>query len=361
MPAGIAVAVVSPMPPERGGISQSSRMLADALEGLGHAVTSITWRKHYPKRLYPGEAPSDPSPSTRQHRMLSWYNPLTWIRAGRIAATSDVVVFAWVTPWDAIPYWTVATVARTRSVAVIHNLKPHESMVMSKWLTRLFVRRLTACVTFSDFVATEVAHQFPNLTISANTLPGILAASQASGPPKRPPLLLIHPGFIRSYKGPDIAIEAVAMARTMGVDVRLRIVGDAWEDSHQLRALGHRLGLDGHLSLDTRYLSDDDLLAEIAGCHALLLPYRSATQSGLIPLALAIGRPVIVTDVGGLASQIRPGVNGMVAASTDAPAVAQAIVDLNNAYDQMDTTSHDDTTWAAIAHALIESGNAAAS
>lgn len=346
------------MPPERGGIAQSSRMLADAVEGLGHTVTSIAWRKHYPKRLYPGEIPPDPSPSTRHHRMLSWYNPLTWIRAGRLAATSDVVVFAWVTPWDAIPYWTVAKVARTRSVAVIHNLKPHESMLMTGWLTRLFMRRLAACVALSDFVATEVVHRFPDLQVTATTLPKILAASQAPEPPNRPPLWLIHPGFIRSYKGSDIAIQAVAMARAQDVDVRLRIVGDAWEDSAKLRELGHRLGLDEHLSIETRYLSDDDLLAEIAESHALLLPYRSATQSGLIPLALATGRPVIVTDVGGLASQIRPGINGIVAASTDAAAVAQAIVDLNNAYDHMDATPHDDTTWTEIAETLIVSSAA---
>ena len=169
-----------------------------------------------------------------------------------------------------------------------------------------------------------------------------------------PPLRLVHPGYIRDYKGPDIAIEACTLARSQGVDVNLRIVGEAWTDTAELRALVASLGLTTEVSIDDGYLSDDDLIDAVLDSHAVILPYRSASQSGIVPLALAANRPVIVTDVGGLVEQVQRGHNAVIAKDAHPASVADAIRTLVREYETLaEATAGPDTGWEELATIIL--------
>ena len=59
-----------------------------------------------------------------------------------------------------------------------------------------------------------------------------------------------------------------------------------------------------------RWLSDAEISSLVAAARFVVLPYNSATQSGVIPLASAFGTPAIASDTGGLAEQVVDGETG---------------------------------------------------
>jgi glycosyltransferase involved in cell wall biosynthesis len=75
-----------------------------------------------------------------------------------------------------------------------------------------------------------------------------------------------------------------------------------------------------------RYLADEEVEAVFRAADVAVLPYRSATQSGVTHVAYALGVPVITTDVGGLAETVVAGETGLVVPPEDPGALAEAIV-----------------------------------
>jgi D-inositol-3-phosphate glycosyltransferase len=354
-PRPLTVVVVSPLPPDRGGIAHTSDRIVEAMRAQGHSVEAIAWRRHYPRMLYPGETTPIRGSSSRDTLfMLEWYNPLTWWRASRIARRSDVVVFAWVTAWDAFPYWVIAFGSRTRCVAIVHNDEPHERLPFAATLTKVFLRRVDRVVALSQTVARGLQSRWPWLDPVVGSHPPSFDIAPRPAP-SMPPLRLVHPGYIRDYKGPDIAIRACALARSRGTDVSLRIVGESWTDIEDLRDLITELDLAGDVRIDDGYLSDDDLVDAVLDSHAVILPYRTASQSGLVPLALAAHRPVIITAVGGLVEQVQPGYNAVVADQPTPECVAKAIDALAADYPELaSATTEPDMGWDRLATILLE-------
>ena len=108
-------------------------------------------------------------------------------------------------------------------------------------------------------------------------------------------LRLLFFGFIRPYKGLDVALDALAELRDRGVRHRLTVVGEPWDASESWRDRVAERGLEDQVDLHLRYAADTEVSDLLAKHHAALLPYRSATQSGIAPIALAAGRPVVAT------------------------------------------------------------------
>jgi glycosyltransferase involved in cell wall biosynthesis len=317
-------------------------------------VEAIGWRHHYPKRLYPGTATSVPRRQGSIDFRLSWFNPLSWFSAGWSARRSTRLIFAWVTPVDAIPYWVISIVAGVPTTAIVHNIEPHERLPMSRSLTALFLRRLDRAVAHSDTVREGILDIRPDLDVEVVPHPPNIEVDPTDHPTPTTPFRLVQPGFVRTYKGADLAIDALAEVRARGLDANLTIVGEFWDvDPDALRLRAHGLGLDDHVTVIDRYVGDEDLIGQIAESHAVVLPYRSATQSGLIPLALAAGRPVVTTDVGGLAEQVENGVNAVVAPRAIAGDLADGIERVHADYDlYVSAAQRYDVGWSAVADAL---------
>ncbi len=61
------------------------------------------------------------------------------------------------------------------------------------------------------------------------------------------------------------------------------------------------------VTVEPRWVPDSEIAGLVAAARAVVLPYREASQSGVLPIALALGVPVVATDVGGLAEQMGGG------------------------------------------------------
>jgi hypothetical protein len=101
---GARITYIGPVPPFRGGIAQHGARTVQALIDAGRPVEVLSWARQYPKALYPGrerDPAAKPFPGARF--LLRWWDPVSWVRAGRRARRGDLMVFPWVTPVQAPP------------------------------------------------------------------------------------------------------------------------------------------------------------------------------------------------------------------------------------------------------------------
>jgi glycosyltransferase involved in cell wall biosynthesis len=201
---------------------------------------------------------------------------------------------------------------------VCHNVVPHEPMPLAHMLTSRLLRLGDAVLVH----ATSEAELAARLCPSANVVRAFHPARPAPAwipPPGRARLLAF--GYVRPYKGMSDLLAALVQLP----GAQLRIVGRFWEPVARYERLVKRLGLQDRVILEDRYVGDGEVPALFASCDVVVCPYRQASQSGVVHLAYAHGRPVAATRAGGLAESVLEGRTGAIADVQDTGALADAI------------------------------------
>ncbi len=338
-PRPVKIAIAGPAHPYKGGAAQHTTALAHRLTAAGHQVVLVSWTAQYPKLLYPGQLTVD-TPELplfgATERVLAWYRPDGWWRAGRRLAREgfDALVLCVVTPIQAPAYQALARAARAAGcpvLALCHNVLPHEGRAFDRPLMAALLRRVDAVVVHSDAEAAVAASlttapvqvavmppHLPGVTLAPGPAPGL-----AAGPAPRPAhRRLLFFGIVRPYKGLDVLIQALAQATPA---VALTVAGEIWEGRDGLLRLIADLGLTGRVTLAEGYVPAADIAALFATADALVLPYRSATASQNPLLAFQYGVPVIATRAGSIPASVTDGVNGLLCTPGDAADLARAI------------------------------------
>ena len=140
-----------------------------------------------------------------------------------------------------------------------------------------------------------------------------------------PPWRLIAVGRASPEKGFDVLLDALHIARREGTDVTLEIVGDG-PDRAALEARSAQLGLVDAVRF-VGPLARADLYERMAAAHAVVVPSRREGLGLVAVEALALGRPVIASRVGGLSEVVTPG-TGILVAPADQAALARALESL---------------------------------
>ncbi|UFN48338.1 glycosyltransferase [Roseomonas sp. OT10] len=210
-------------------------------------------------------------------------------------------------------------------VPAIHDAAPHpgDPALFWDWRLRTELGAARAALTFSRAVEERVARLRPGLPLLRMPLGAHLPGGGAAPrPPDAAPAgqAFVFFGRLRAYKGLDLLRDAFTLLRQRRPEARLRIVG---EGDAEACAPG-LAGLPG-VTLEQRWVPDGEMAALLAGAWAVVLPYREASQSGVLPLALALGVPAVATPVGGLAEQIGEGRGGLLAAAATPAALAEAM------------------------------------
>lgn len=325
------VAVVGPTHPFKGGIAQHTTELARRLAADRHDVTLLSWRHQYPAALYPGqlEAPGD-RPDTaafeRVHRVLDWYDPTSWIRAGRALRGADLVLVAHSNPFQVPAYTALLGAARARGtrpacVLVAHNVVPHDAPAWQRRSVGVLARRLDGVVVHSAserVLADEHLPGVPSRTVDlppfGPTLGPRTGAAPAAAPDPRQVRVLVL-GFVRPYKGIPLLLEAARTAPQVRVTVR----GECWDQAldAEIRALAALPELADRVDYSPGYLDSAELDTLFAAHDVAALPYIEATGSQNAALAMSYGLPVLVSDLPALRSGVTPGRDGLVAAAGD--------------------------------------------
>ncbi|NNF57899.1 MAG: glycosyltransferase [Rhodothermaceae bacterium] len=333
------IALVGPFSPYRGGIAHFLRTMARGLTARGHAVRAYTFRRQYPERLFPGKTQLEDGPpdGLTAPRLLDPLSPLTWTRTARQIADdrADVVVFKYWMPFFAPAFGTLARRLRKRDIqvlAVVDNALPHERRPGDRALGRYVLGACDGLIVMSDQVrrdveslrlgvpVRQVAH--PVYDVFGEAIPKAEARATLGLPAEAPVLLFF--GFIRRYKGLHVLLDAMARVRERLPEAKLVVAGEFYADEVALRAQAAPLGAAVRFEAD--YIPDEAVGRYFGAADVVVQPYVSATQSGVAQIAFHFGRPVITTDVGGLAEIVPDGEAGLVVPPEEPKALAAAIV-----------------------------------
>lgn len=307
-------------------------MLSRAL--MAHAeVRVLSFTRQYPRWLYPGATDLDPTAERPREPeckfVLDSLDPRSWRRtvADIAAFRADAVIVPW---WSA--YWTFCAAYLTRRLATLgipscficHNVAGHGAAGWSRPFVKFALRAGAAFVVQSAQEASLLQRWMQDARIAVAPHPVYSQYPEpAAAPPRRAALELLFFGFVRPYKGLEVLLQA--LARLKEHDVFLTIAGEFWERPERFRKLISTLGLDGKVQLIDRYVDEAEVATLFSRADALVMPYLSATGSGVLGIAYHYGKPVIASNVAGLAEFVQDGATGFLVEAGSAEQLAGAI------------------------------------
>ena len=220
----------------------------------------------------------------------------------------------------------------TRVVLVCDNLVPHERRPFDASFTRWMLSHSDGYLVMSESVERDLDRLKPGAErrrvlhpLYAQFDRGRFTREQARERLGLEGEVVLFFGYIRRYKGLDTLLEAWPQVRARR-PATLVVAGEFYEDPEPYRRLARAAGGEPHVRLLDRYLPDDEVEAVFKAADVVVLPYRSATQSGVTHVAYALGVPVIITDVGGLGETVKGEETGLVVPPANPAALAEAIV-----------------------------------
>ena len=331
------IAILSCFYPYRGGIAQFNANLFEEL-GKTHDVRAFNFSRQYPDILFPGKTqyvtPEDEAVSIEAEALLDTANPLSWGRTARAirAWGPDVLLVRYWMSWFAPSLGEVARkmAPGCRVVGILDNVVPHERHWFDTPLTRWFLKGLDGAVTLCEEVGRDLLALRPDIphavlphpiyTHFGAKLPREEAERRLALPAGRRTLLFF--GLIREYKGLDILLQAFDL---LDERYQLVIAGEPYGsfDKYQKLIDGGRAPQDVHVF--PNYIRDDEVKDYFSAADLAVLPYRSATQSGISSVACHFIVPMVVTDVGGLRETVGARNTGIVCENGTPACIADAI------------------------------------
>lgn len=340
----LRISVVGPTFPYRGGIAHYTTLLVQNLRDRGHETFLHSYRRQYPKLLFPGNAAPDPSQQALCvdcEYLLDPLFPWTWWRTfQRIRRLQpDLLLLQWWTPfWTPVLFTLTAWIHRRTKIPILflcHHVIPPDGGPLDWSLARIVFRRAQGFIVLSEEDFALLRRALPQAYIRGTTLPGLeifegaqvdlLEARSQLGLPAQAPVLLFF-GFVRRYKGLRYLLHALPQVRASFPDVQLLVVGEFWEDERPYHELISGLGLNECVHLVNRYVPNEETGLYFSAADVVTLPYLEASQSGVVQMAFAFGRPVITTKVGGLAETVEHNHSGLIVPPADSEALAEAII-----------------------------------
>jgi glycosyltransferase involved in cell wall biosynthesis len=374
----LKVVIAGPAYPYRGGLSTFNERLAEEF-AKSHEVEISTFTLQYPGFLFPGQtqysAESGPT-HIKITRELNSVNPFNWIAKGLKYRKQkpDLIIFRYWMPFFGPCFGTIARIVRgnkhTRIVAITDNIIPHERRIIDKPFTAWFLPSLHGAVAMSRKVLQDLddlnfkqPHLFNPHPLYDNFGPEIPKqdARQMLGLDPNGKYILFF-GFIRHYKGLDLLLQAMGQESLRNQGIKLIVAGEFYEDAAPYHQLIADLGIADLLELRTDFIPNGDVANYFSAADLIVQPYRSATQSGVSQVAYHFNKPMIVTDVGGLAEFVPDGEVGFVTEPTP-ESIAQGINRFYSApTDRFDSGIQDmkaKFSWSQLVQSLLEVGNIA--
>lgn len=326
------ITVIGPAYPLRGGIAHHVYCIQQEFTRRGHEVQVISFRKLYPQLLFPGKTELDVSSKpldARADRVLTPLNPFTWRKAiKRVKEFSpDIIIFQWWQPFFGPIMGSLLRGFKRRNFSCVvecHNVFGHEGTPLDRLLARFGLSAADAFITHSKKDRSDLRRIISGKTIRVVPLPTPGEFLSRSDDPRDGKTILFF-GKVRKYKGLDVLLAAMPAVISQ-IDCRLRIVGEFYDSIEKYRDLINTLDLDQYVQIDDRYVPNEEVGSIFARADVLVLPYLSATQSGVAQIALRNGLPIIASRTGGLAEIIIDNVNGLLFPPGDADALANKIV-----------------------------------
>lgn len=336
------IVILGPAHPYRGGIAALNDRLAVQLMREGHEVTVFNFKLQYPGFLFPGKTQytDDPAPDrVNILRKVNSVNPLNWWKVGNELKRekADLLIVRYWLPFMGPALGTICRRARknrhTRVVCIADNIVPHEKRVGDRQFTAYFVKSVDGFIVLSQevyrdlekFVVRPVRRFAPHPVYDHYGL--VVSREEALAYLKLDSSFryLLFFGFIRDYKGLDLLLGAMADERIRQMKLRLIVAGEFYGNEGYYRELIDQYDLKDCLVLHTDYIPSAEINHYFCAADLIVQPYKSATQSGVTQIGYHFDKPMLVTNVGGLAEIISDKAGYIVRPESDE--IASAIVD----------------------------------
>jgi glycosyltransferase involved in cell wall biosynthesis len=222
----------------------------------------------------------------------------------------------------------------TKIVTIFDNVVPHEKHFGDRILTRFFIKSIHGALVMTRSVENDLRQFTRSMPCVISPHPLFdnydepVSRAEAIVHLKLCPAYryILFFGFIREYKGLDLLLKAMADPDIRTLGIKLIVAGEFYEDEKPYFDLIHTLDIADSISLHSHFISDDEVRYYFSAASLVVQPYRSATQSGVTQVAYHFNKPMVVTDVGGLAEIVPDGKCGYVVAP-EPGAIARAIND----------------------------------
>lgn len=332
------IAFLSTFYPYRGGIAQFNACLLRALE-REHDVSAFNFSRLYPGPLFPGTSqyvrPEDRADRIESRMVLDSINPVSYFRTAREIGTlrPDLLLIG---SWMSFFAPAMGTVARrlrssTRVITILHNVVPHEPRFFDAPFIRFLLRQSHGMVVMNSSSERDLAAlgvpPGRHLTIPHPIYSHFgdpvdrAAARERLGIPAGNNVLLFF-GLVRPYKGVDLLIRAMS---SLDERYSLVIAGETYGSAREYGDLISSSPRRENIRFMNEYIPDAKVADLFSAADACILPYRSATQSGVTSVAYHFDLPVIATDVGGLGEDVGGRGTGLVVGPPEPEVIAAGI------------------------------------
>ena len=335
------VIIIGPAFPFRGGIANFNNALAQEYYDRGNEVVLYSFTLQYPGFLFPGTTQYESGDAPKNlniKTLINSVNPFNWINVARKinAEKPDYVVVRYWLPFMAPCLGTIARLLnkKIKILAITDNVIPHEKRIGDTLLTRYFVKSCDAFLSLSASVLDDLS-KFTNTTykkfiphpiynVFGDKIPKAKALENLGLNSEDKHLLFF--GFVRKYKGLDLMLKAMGDSRIKAMGIKLIIAGEFYDDKTEYTDMITNLGIEDKIIMKSDFIPAEKVKNYFCAADMITQTYRTATQSGVTQIAYSFDRPMLVTDVGGLAEIVPNNKVGYVT-SQNPTEIADAIID----------------------------------
>jgi len=342
------IIIGSAYPLRGGGIATFNERLAKEFIDEGFDTTIYTFSYQYPSFLFPGKTQysSEPPPENIPIKIkINSINPFNWITVGNELKKikPDIIVVRYWLPFMGPCFGAILRRVKknhhTKIICIADNILPHEKRPGDRMLTKYFLKPIDSFITMSEKVLADLK-QFTNKPALFIPHPLYDNFGEKISKEEARKKLNINPddkiilffGFIRKYKGLDILLNAFKILNHNNSisspwgrgSLKLLIAGEFYDDEKNYIELLNDPAIKNNLILHTQFIPNAEVKYYLCAADCVIQPYRSATQSGVTPLAYHFEIPMIVTNVGGLPSLVPDKKAGLIA-EPNAESIAKKI------------------------------------
>lgn len=307
--------------PFRGGLASFNERLIEEFIQEGDEASIETFKLQYPNFLFPGKTQYSTSPRPEHIPIdvtVSSVNPFNWIKVGRKIKKEapDILIIKFWLPFMAPCFGTVARIAKknkkTRVISILDNVVPHEKRPGDRLLSRYFVNSVDAFVGMSQSVLDDLNQFDQSKPRAFNPHPLFDNFGAKVSKEEALTFLNLSPdykyilffGFIRDYKGLDLLIDAFHDNRFRDKGIKLIIAGEYYNNEAQYTDQISRLNLEKDIVLVNDFIPNEEVKYYFGAADIVAQPYKNATQSGVTQIGYHFEKPMLVTNVGGLAELV---------------------------------------------------------
>lgn len=361
------IVLIGPFPPYRGGISMFNHSLSRELNEK-HEVHRISFSLLYPKIFFPGKSQRFEFQGDSSSEIISSINPISWIKTAKYIKKikPDLVIFQYWHPFFAPAFSSIARrINKLNDLKIVincNNIFPHEKMILGRFLAKKFFKYGDHFIVMTDSVKKDLLSIIPNASCIDTHHPiyDVFGKRTEKGSAKdilgiNSKRVILFFGLVRNYKGLDLLIEASKNLKVELTNFKIVVAGECYSDQNKYIELAKKLEVDESFIFNFRFIKNEEVSNYFSAADVVVLPYKSATQSGIVPIAYHFNVPVISTNVGGLQETIEHKKSGYLC-NPDPISISNSIIDFYNSNNDFSTYIKEykkQFSWKAFADKII--------